>query len=144
MDLRVHYHVQSNLPLIAVLREINPIHTLLSCFFKIHLSRKNLCLPRLSKWSLFLRFTDQNHVYIYLLSTVYHMPCQSHLLDLIIQIMYVEDHRSLNLSLCNFLLCPFTSNFLVPNIFLSTLFWNTHIPKHPVCITPSLSVFLLM
>lgn len=127
MDLRVHYHVQSNLPLTPVLSQINP-----TTYHPVSLRSTSvvsyLCLPRLSKWSLSFKFTHQNHVHIYLLSTLYHVPCQSHLLDLIIQITYVEDRSLLNLSVCNFLLRSETSNFLLQNIFLSSLFWNTYIP----------------
>ena len=93
-----------------------------------------LFLPRLSKWSLSFRFTHQNHVYIYLLSTVYHMFCQSHHLVLIIQVMYVDDHSLLNLSFAIFsfvLKLPISYSkisSLAPSsgthTFLSSLFFN--------------------
>jgi hypothetical protein len=79
----------THVPITPVLIQINPTHT---HYHPVSLRSTSLvsyhCLPRLSKWS--LRFTNQNHVYICLLSTTLHLPCQSHLLDLIIHIMCVE------------------------------------------------------
>jgi hypothetical protein len=39
--------------------------------------------------------------------------------------LITEDYRSLSTSLCSFLISPFTSSHLGPNILLITLFSNT-------------------
>ena len=35
-DLQFHYHIPNSLPLLHTLSHINPVYTLIFCFFKIH------------------------------------------------------------------------------------------------------------
>jgi len=78
-------------------------------------------MPRSSKWSLSFRFHHQNPVCIPFLPT--HATCSIHftLVDLTIQIIFCENHKSS--SSCNFLHFPVTTH-LGSNVFLSTLFSN--------------------
>ena len=52
------------------------------------------------------------------------MPCPYHFFDMITQMIFGEDYRSLSSSLCSFLHSPVTSSLLGPNI-LNTLLSNT-------------------
>jgi hypothetical protein len=90
---KAHYHVHKNLSLHSTLSQMNPIHTITSCFFKTPCSRTgayqhlNECItsifrvdsdlftiifpsaPRFSKWYLPFRFSDQNAVIL----LIYHL-----------------------------------------------------------------------
>jgi hypothetical protein len=58
-DPEVRYRVHRNLPLILVLSQLNPVHTLQPCFPKIN---SNIILPSMpgsSNWYLPFRFPDQ-------------------------------------------------------------------------------------
>ena len=52
-------------------------------------------------------------------------PVHFNVLDLVTQIIFGEQYRSVSSSLCNFLHSPVTPSLLGPNILLSTLFSNT-------------------
>ena len=68
----------------------------------------------------------QNPVYAPLLSPIRATrPSHFILLDLITWILFGEEYRSLNSSLCNFLHSPLTPSLIGPHILLSTLFTNT-------------------
>jgi len=95
-----------------------------SHFLKMHFNIILPSMPRSSKWFISHRFTHQNPVYTSLPHTCY-MPCPFILLNLIPQIKFGEEYRSLSSSLCAFLHSPITSSLLGPNILLNTLFTNT-------------------
>ena len=66
-------------------------------------------------------------LYVPLLSHPYvlHAPPISFFIDMITQIIFREEYRSLSSSLCSFLHLSLTSSLWAPNILLSTLFSNT-------------------
>ena len=56
--MKVHHHIHKSVQPVPI---INPIHTSLSYFLKIHVNTM-LSMPRSSKWSLSLRFPHQNPI----------------------------------------------------------------------------------
>jgi len=71
---KVHFHVHRSLPLIPTFNQMNLVHTIISCFFKIH---SNIILQskrRSFKWSVSFRFSYQKFLCISPLSCVCHMP----------------------------------------------------------------------
>jgi len=119
---QVHYCVHNNLLLVPILSQINPVHALISCFFKIHSSVILPSTPRSSKWSLIFKFPDQNFVCMSHLSHTCNILLPSH--------PPWFDHniwwrgQIINLLLSN-ILHPSVTSALSPNIFLSTMFSNT-------------------
>jgi hypothetical protein len=132
-NLKVHYRVHKDPPLVPILSNINLHPPLL---FKI-CSNINLPFkPGCSKWSLPFKFSGQNCLLIYNLSHAYYMlrpshtPCFDH---------HNNSWRRVNiwiLSLCNFFhpaIRP-TFSLLGVNILLSTLSLCSQTP--PVCVVP--------
>jgi len=99
-----------------------------SYFFNILFNIIFPCTPMPSKWFLAFRTPHQNPVCTSPLTHTCHMPNLSHSSYLITSIRFNEDNRSLSSSLCSFLHYSVTSSLLGPNIFLNTLFSNTHNP----------------
>ena len=77
------------------LSQINPVHVpprARSSFFKIHFNIVLQATPRSSKWSLFLRFPDQNPVCTSAVRSSCHILCPSHSKN--------TEHRHLNNTHC--------------------------------------------
>ena len=96
-----------------------------SHFLKTHFNITLPSAPQFSKCFLSLRLPHQNPVCPSSLPV--HATCPAHPipLDMITQIIFVEEYRSLSSSLCSFLHLSVTSSLWGPNILLSTLFSNT-------------------
>jgi hypothetical protein len=119
-----------------VLRQLNPFHTLISYFFKIHFNIIPLTLMSCMQ-SLPFRFSNQNFVYI---SHLAHTCYMSH------QIL-AEEYR-IRFLLCSFL-CPppKLSLFLCLSVCLSVSFFLSwrfrYPPQHPV-LRHFQSIFFIM
>ena len=94
-------------------------------FLIIHINIILPFRPGSFKWSLSLRFPQENTAYNSLppirATWSAHLP----VLCLITQTILGEEYRSLSSSLCSFLHSPVTSYLLGPNILLNNLFSNT-------------------
>ena len=127
---KVNYRIYKSPPPIPILSQINLIHASPSNFLKIHLIlSSHLCLGLTSG------LPPPQILYASVLSPTY-ATCPAHLMpDLITQIIFGEEYRSLSFSY-SFLHSPSTCSLLGPNILLSTLFWNTLIQCERPGFTP--------
>ena len=108
-------------PSVPILSQLYPFHTPTSHFLKIHLNSILPSTPGSPKWSLSLRFPNQNPVYASPLPILATCPAHLIFLDFITRTILGEEHRSLSSSLWSFLHSPVTSSLLGPNILLDWL-----------------------
>ena len=120
----VHFCIyKSSLP-VRILSQINPVHALTSHFLKIHLilsSLYGLGLPT----GFFPSVFPTKTLCAPLLAPICNTPCPSHSYQLITQITFGEEYRSLSSSLCSLLHLPVT---FVP---LRPKYPQNPILKHP-------------
>ena len=123
---KIHYHIHKYMPIVPILSQLDPVHTPISHFLKIHLNIILPSAPRSHKFSLSLRFPHQNPVYPSPLPHyILHSPPISFFLIFVTCTILGEQYRSLSSSLCSCLHSPVTSSLLGPNNPLNTLFLNT-------------------
>ena len=99
----------------------------------------NIILPstlKYSKWSLSLRSSQQNHLWISCLPIRSTCPAHLILYNLINRIIFDEEYRSWRSLLCRLLHSPVTSSPLGPNILLSTLSQMLSPQCERPCFTP--------
>jgi len=75
---KVHYRIHMCPPPVPILIPLDPVHNPTSYFLKTHLNIIILSVPESSKWSLSLRFPNQNPVYASPLSHTRYIPRPSH------------------------------------------------------------------
>jgi len=110
---KVHYRIHKSPPPIAILSNLDPVHTPTSHFLKMHLIIILPSTPGSSKWSVSLRFPYQNPVYTFPLPHTCYMSHPLIFLDLITRTILGEWYRSLSSTLCSFLHSTITSSWKI-------------------------------
>jgi hypothetical protein len=115
---KVHYRIHKCRPPVSTLSQLNPVYTPTSHLLKIHFNIILPYTPGSTKWSLSLRFSNQDPVYAS--SLPIRAICHAYIiiLDFITRTIMGEEYRLLSSSLWSFLKFPVTSSILDPNILL--------------------------
>ena len=121
MEAKVHWLIYKCASPVPILSHFNPVPACHSTSWRSIFPST----PGFSKWSLYLRFPHQNHVYNF--SPPIHATCPAHLIILysITRVILGEEYGLLSSTLFSFIYSPVTSSLLGPNILLSSLFSNT-------------------
>jgi hypothetical protein len=106
----VHFRVHKSPPLIPILSQINPTHTVSSYLYKIHFNIVHPPTPWSSQWSLTFWFSHQYPICIHLLPIRATCHAQLILLNLIIVIILGEEYEFWISSFCSVLRPPVTSS----------------------------------
>jgi hypothetical protein len=121
----LYYRVNNSLPLMSIVRQINPVHTFHPVFLRSFLilpSHPSLDFPS----GIFLPLSPTKIFYGFLISPMRDTwPAHFILLNFITLIMFCETYMLGNSSLRSPLQTSSTTSLSNSNIFLSTLFKNT-------------------
>jgi hypothetical protein len=105
-----------------ILNRINPVHTFIPCYFKIHFNLNPPSVPYVSRVS-FLSCTQTKIVYEFPIPRML-WPAHLILFDLITLTVLGKECKSWSCSLYNFIQPPIISSLLGQNVIRSTLFSN--------------------
>ena len=106
---KVHYRIHKCPPPVPFLSHLDPVHSPISLFLKIHLNIILPSMPESPKWSLSFRFLRQNPVHASPLPIRTTYPAHLILLHFITWTILGEEYRSFSSSLRSFLHSPLTS-----------------------------------
>jgi len=121
---KIHCRVHKSRPPVPIISQINLVHAPTIHFLKIHFNIIFLSTSRSSKWFFPSDFSTKIPCAPLLSPILATCPVHLILLHLITRIIFGEQYRSLNSSLCSFLRSPVTWSHLGPDNLLRTLFSN--------------------
>lgn len=92
-NLKLQYRIHTIPTLALIPHQINPVHTIFSCFHTVNFNIILPSPPRSSKWSLVFRVTHLNSLTHFLIPLTRYISCVS-IVDFIIRVIFVAEYKS--------------------------------------------------